>query len=101
MGSYLNTSCYSFHQILNNRIYVDKTALLNILNASLSSDDAFICDSRPRRFGKSTTAKMICAYYGEDQDASALFAGLSIAAPHHTESILIITTRFSSTSAMS
>ncbi len=80
MGSYLNSSCYSFKQILNNRIYVDKTALLNILNASLSSDDAFICDSRPRRFGKSTTAKMICAYYGEDQDASALFAGLSIAA---------------------
>ena len=79
MGSYLNSSCYSFKQILNNRIYVDKTALLDLLNASLSSDDAFICDSRPRRFGKSTTAKMICAYYGEDQDASALFDDLAIA----------------------
>ncbi len=78
MGSYLNTSCYSFKQILNNRIYVDKTALLDLLNHSLSSDDAYICDSRPRRFGKSTTAKMICAYYGEDQDASSLFATLKI-----------------------
>ncbi|MCD8395622.1 MAG: AAA family ATPase [Lachnospiraceae bacterium] len=35
--------------------------------------------SRPRRFGKSFTAKMLCAYYDRSCDSRALFEGLEIA----------------------
>lgn len=38
-----------------------------------------ICVSRPRRFGKSFAAKMLCAYYDKSCDSKSLFEGLEIA----------------------
>ena len=41
------------------RIYVDKTDLIY----RLTKESRFVFLSRPRRFGKSYTAKMLAAYY--------------------------------------
>lgn len=38
----------------------------------------YICNSRPRRFGKSVTADMLTAYYSKGSDSTALFADLTI-----------------------
>ena len=38
----------------------------------------YICNSRPRRFGKSITANMLTAYYSKGCDSQDLFAGLKI-----------------------
>ena len=38
-----------------------------------------VCVSRPRRFGKSFAAKMLCAYYDNSCDSHALFDDLQIA----------------------
>ena len=37
-----------------------------------------MCVSRPRRFGKSTAADMLAAYYGRNEDTSVLFEKLKI-----------------------
>ena len=39
----------------------------------------FFCLSRPRRFGKSVTAQMLCSYYARGIDSSPLFDELKIA----------------------
>lgn len=76
---YLNDSNLAFKKVLNGEIYVDKSSLLTKLNSRIGTDNCYICVSRPRRFGKSVTAKMIAAYYGREQDSSALFNSLEIA----------------------
>jgi len=63
---------------LNAKIYVDKSGLLNYTNSVLASTDAFICNSRPRRFGKSITANMLTAYYSKGCDSEKMFSELEI-----------------------
>lgn len=38
----------------------------------------FICNSRPRRFGKSITANMLTAYYSKGCDSKEIFTDLKI-----------------------
>ena len=53
MGMFVNPDNLAFQAALNAKIYVDKSGILNYTNSVLGSTDAFICNSRPRRFGKS------------------------------------------------
>ena len=59
-------------------MYVDKCGILNYTNSVLGSTDAFICNSRPRRFGKSVTANMLTAYYSKGCDSEEMFSRLEI-----------------------
>ena len=59
MGLFVNPDNSAFQAALNAKIYVDKPGLINYTNSVLESTDAFICNRRPRRFGKSITADMI------------------------------------------
>lgn len=77
MGMYLNLGNAGFTSIRKG-LYVDKTGLISIVNASLGTADKLICVSRPRRFGKSFAAKMLCAYYDKSCDSRSLFEGLEI-----------------------
>lgn len=83
MGSYLNPGSKGFRESLNSAIYVDKTALIEKMNAVLDTRQKFICVSRPRRFGKSMAADMLAAYYDRNEDSSELFEKLNIS---HAES---------------
>ena len=47
-------------------------------NRFLNTLQGYICNSRPRRFGKSITANMLTAYYSKGCDSQDLFAGLKI-----------------------
>ena len=38
----------------------------------------YICNSRPRRFGKSFAANMLAAYYSKGCDSRKMFSGLAI-----------------------
>lgn len=53
MGSYLNPGSKGFEESLNSAIYVDKTGLIEKINALVNTRQKYICISRPRRFGKS------------------------------------------------
>lgn len=79
MGLFVNPDNSAFQAALNAKIYVDKTGLINYTNSVLESTDAFICNSRPRRFGKSITADMLTAYYSKGCDSEKMFSGLEIA----------------------
>ncbi len=78
MGAYLDCGNESFRTILNSN-YVDKTGLIEFVNSTLFTTDKLTCVSRPRRFGKSFAAKMLCAYYDKSCDSKELFDGLKIA----------------------
>ncbi len=79
MGLYLNPGNESFRQNLNSKIYVDKTMLIAYTNSVIRTEQKYVCVSRPRRFGKSTAANMLTAYYTRGCDSKALFVGLKIA----------------------
>ena len=78
MGAYLNTGFSKFQEILNAKIYVDKSDLIGTLNCCVKTPQKYVCISRPRRFGKSFTACMLCAYYSKGIDSSFLFDNLKI-----------------------
>ena len=78
MGMYVNPGNSGFAGIRNDR-YVDKSGLIALINETLNTPRKLTCISRPRRFGKSFAAKMLCAYYDKTCDSSGLFCGLAIA----------------------
>ena len=63
MGRFVNPDNSAFQVALNSKIYVDKTGMIGYTNKVLGTLQAYICNSRPRRFGKSITANMLDAYY--------------------------------------
>ena len=77
MGKYLNVESAGFEAIRKG-IYVDKTGMISFINRTLGTTDKLTCVSRPRRFGKSYAAKMLCAYYDRSCDSRELFDGLAI-----------------------
>ena len=78
MGRFVNPDNSAFQVALNSRIYVDKTGLLEYTNSVLNTTEAYICNSRPRRFGKSYAANMLAAYYSKGCDSEEMFSGLDI-----------------------
>lgn len=78
MGLFVNPDNRAFRDAVVSKIYVDKTGLLESTNDILGTQQKFICNSRPRRFGKSMAANMLAAYYSKGCDSHELFAGLEI-----------------------
>ena len=78
MGRFVNPGNEAFRVALNSEIYIDKTGLIEYTNKVMNTTQAFICNSRPRRFGKSITADMLTAYYSCSCDSEELFEGLEI-----------------------
>ncbi len=78
MGLYVNPGNEAFEQIRKD-IYVDKSDLISYINSRIGKPKPLISFSRPRRFGKSYTAHMLCAYYSRGCDSRFLFEDLKIA----------------------
>jgi hypothetical protein len=73
-------------RILNSD-YVDKTGMIALLNHTIDTTKNLTCISRPRRFGKSYAAQMLCAYYDRTCDSRELFSHLQIAQDETYENI--------------
>jgi hypothetical protein len=78
MGKFVNPDNSAFQKALNSKIYVDKTELLEYTNGVLDTLQGYICNSRPRRFGKSITADMLVAYYSKGCNSEKMFSDLKI-----------------------
>lgn len=78
MGNYLNPGNSGFTGIRND-IYIDKSGIIDLINETIETPRRLTCVSRPRRFGKSFAAQMLCAYYDRCCDSNALFEDLEIA----------------------
>lgn len=77
MGVYLNPGNMGFARIIRGR-YIDKTGLISHINNRIDTPDGLVCISRPRRFGKSYAAQMLCAYYDHTCDSHDLFQKYNI-----------------------
>ena len=78
MGRFVNPDNSIFQEAVNSEIYVDKSGLISYTNKVLCTTQKFICNSRPRRFGKSMTADMLTAYYSKGANSGELFSLLEI-----------------------
>lgn len=76
MGILVNPDNLAFQVALNSEIYVDKSGLIKYTNKVLNTLQAYICNSRPRRFGKEDSGcfqyiRKFPEYYSAD-DTSGL-----------------------------
>ena len=84
---YVNVDNHLFKRVRNSE-YVDKSELIALTNKVIDTEDQYICVTRPRRFGKSVTVKMLNAYYSKGCVSKALFSDLKIASSPDFESHL-------------
>lgn len=82
MGIYLNPGNEGFRTARNGK-YVDKSGMISLINRSLDTKRKLSCVSRPRRFGKSMAAQMLCAYYDKGCSSFELFQDLAISKTEH------------------
>ncbi|MBE6005543.1 MAG: AAA family ATPase [Lachnospiraceae bacterium] len=73
MGQYLNPGSQRYQMTVNSKIFVDKTEMIRFLNSVVNTQQRFVSVSRPRRFGKSIAADMVCAYYDREANDKELF----------------------------
>ena len=79
MGVYVNPGNNGFKELIKSGNYIDKTGMISYVNSVLNTRNKEICFTRPRRFGKTCAADMLCAYYSCGCDSEDLFQNLKIA----------------------
>ena len=79
MGTYLNPGKASYEEAVNSEIFIDKTEMIQYLNSLVNTKQKYVSVSRPRRFGKTIAADMICAYYDREAESLELFKKRKIA----------------------
>ncbi|ORX64713.1 hypothetical protein BCR32DRAFT_297968 [Anaeromyces robustus] len=68
MGEYID-SCiaYNFELLYNSIYFVDKSNIIRELNKLLQTPKNCICITKPRRFGKTSIAALVIAYYSKSR----------------------------------
>ncbi|MBB6625511.1 AAA family ATPase [Clostridium gasigenes] len=77
---YLNTSkpLENYIELFDEKYFVDKSEMIALLNDRISTKGKYVCITRPRRFGKSSVAHMLGAYYSKSVDSKDIFDSLKI-----------------------
>ncbi|NMM64303.1 AAA family ATPase [Clostridium sp. P21] len=80
MSLYLNTNkpFENYKRLLNTDYFVDKSNIIEKTNKVINTANSYICITRPRRFGKSSVADMLGAYYSKAVDSKDIFDNLNI-----------------------
>ncbi|CUN51958.1 AAA family ATPase [Clostridium disporicum] len=80
MAIFLNTdkSFQNFKQLFKSKYFVDKSKIIEKLNERIETSDKYVCITRPRRFGKSSVADMLGAYYSKAVNSKEVFDKLKI-----------------------
>ncbi len=73
MGINLNPGKTRFQMAVNSEIFVDNTRMIAYINSVVNTNQRYVSVSRPRRFGKTMAADMLCAYYDCKADSRTLF----------------------------
>ena len=79
MGTYLNPGKEEYEEAVRSEIFVDKSGMILYLNSLVKTKRKYVLVSRPRRFGKTMAAGMICAYYDRTAESRNLFENLKLA----------------------
>ncbi len=78
MSNFLNLDNQLFKFSINSKIFIDKSNLIKYCNEMISTNDRFMCVTRPRRFGKTMALSMLNAYYSKGCDSKDIFDKLNI-----------------------
>ena len=80
MAICLNTESANkiFHMLSNDRFFVDKTGMIEIMNTRINTTNRYVCITKPRRFGKTSVLNMLGAYYGKAYSSKEMFDHLKI-----------------------
>ncbi|MGL4912336.1 MAG: AAA family ATPase [Romboutsia sp.] len=80
MALYLNTNkpLENYKKLVNAEYFVDKSNIIEQINKVINTTDRYICVTRPRRFGKSSVADMLGAYYSKAIQSDDIFEKLNI-----------------------
>jgi hypothetical protein len=80
MAIYLNTNkpLENYKNLYRSKYFVDKSLFIEKLSEIIETSDKYICVTRPRRFGKSSVADMVGAYYSKAVDSKEIFDTLNI-----------------------
>lgn len=80
MTVYLNTDkpLENYKELFNEEYFVDKSSIIELLNERIKTTSKYVCITRPRRFGKSSVAHMLGAYYSKDINSEDIFDKLKI-----------------------
>lgn len=78
---FLNTNAQIqlYQRVVNSQVFVDKSLLIEKISKVIGTDNAYLCITRPRRFGKTINANMLGAYYTKGYDSHPIFGKLAIA----------------------
>ena len=90
LGLYLNSdrSLKNYEELYRSDYFVDKSLIIEHLNRLIGKRSKYICITRPRRFGKTSVADMIAAYYSKAVDAKNIFDNLKISkSPGYIENL--------------
>ncbi len=88
MAIYLNTNTplENYKKLFKSTYFVDKSRIIESINERINTSDGYICITRPRRFGKSSIADMLGAYYSCGVNSKPIFDKLNISvAPSYEE----------------
>ena len=82
MGDYIDSSFgyNTFELLYNKKFFVDKSNIIQELNKLIQNDKNCICITKPRRFGKTSIAALIIAYYSKSRQEKfkEMFKNLNI-----------------------
>ena len=80
MTIYLNTNkpFENFRELSEEEYFVDKSEIISLINKKINTKSKYICVTRPRRFGKSSVADMLGAYYSKAVNSKDIFDKLDI-----------------------
>ena len=78
MGLHLNPGNECFAEIVDSKIYVDKSMMIAMMDDIINDWNKYICVSCPSCFGKTITGNMLSAYYSKGCDSHRIFDQLKI-----------------------
>jgi hypothetical protein len=80
MAIYLNTNkpLENYKNLYRSKHFIDKSIIIENLNERIETSDKYVCITRPRRFGKSSVADMLGAYYSKGVASKDIFDDLNI-----------------------
>ncbi|MGL5328150.1 MAG: AAA family ATPase, partial [Peptostreptococcaceae bacterium] len=80
MALYLNTNrqYQNYKELTQEKYFVDKSEIISLINENINTKSKYVCITRPRRFGKSSVADMLGAYYCKAVDSKYIFDDLNI-----------------------
>ncbi len=81
MGYYLNNEdpYLKYLEVVNGTYFIDKSVILTEIIPLIRTSQKYVCITRPRRFGKTTMANMIGAFFSKACESADVFDSLAIA----------------------